>query len=161
VALPFLVESLHANVGTLGLLNSMASVGLLLGVFWLGRFPQWRRRGILAYGATMMSGAALLVFGLPVGLPALAAAALFGGLFISIFSLIWVNTLQEFVPRELLGRVSSIDALGSFVLLPIGFGLAGWATDRLGAPLVFIIGGSATIALAALALVHPQIRNLD
>lgn len=162
VALPFLVEeTLHADVGALGLLNSMTSVGFVLGAVWLGRFAQWRRRGILAYGATLVSGAVLLVFGLPVGLPALAAAALFAGLFTSIFSLIWTNTLQELVPRELLGRVSSIDALGSFVLLPIGFGLTGWATDRLGAPMVFIVGGSATIALAALALTHPAIRHLD
>ncbi len=60
----------------------------------------------------------------------------------------------------MLGRVSSIDALGSFVLLPIGYGIAGWATDIIGAPQVFLIGGLATIILALLGLTqrcHPRV----
>jgi hypothetical protein len=65
------------------------------------------------------------------------------------------------VPGELLGRVYSIDALGSFVLLPIRFSLSGWATELLGAPTVFLIGGLGTIALASLGLLHPAIRGLD
>jgi DHA3 family tetracycline resistance protein-like MFS transporter len=65
------------------------------------------------------------------------------------------------VPGELLGRVYSIDALGSFVLLPVGFGLAGWATDLAGAPTVFLIGGLGTIILASLGLFQPAIHKLD
>ena len=79
----------------------------------------------------------------------------------SIFSLIWTNTLQEMVPHELLGRVYSIDALGSWVLLPVGFAIAGWATDLVGAPTVFLVGGFGTIALTLIGLSHPAIRNLD
>ncbi|HLE91998.1 MAG TPA: hypothetical protein VI753_12675 [Anaerolineales bacterium] len=52
-------------------------------------------------------------------------------------------------------------ALGSFVLLPIGFSLSGWATDLFGAPTVFLIGGLGTMALASLGLFHPAIRALD
>jgi DHA3 family tetracycline resistance protein-like MFS transporter len=80
---------------------------------------------------------------------------------LNVFNLIWINTLQELVPHELLGRVSSIDFLGSFVLLPVGYGLAGWAIDLLGAPEVFIIGGTLTVLLSLLGLMHPAIRNLD
>jgi hypothetical protein len=46
-------------------------------------------------------------------------------------------------------------------LLPIGFAVAGWATDLAGAPLVFTIGGMLTILLALLGLLHPAIRGLD
>ena len=64
--------------------------------------------------------------------------------------------------REQLGRVSSIDALGSFALLPIGYGLAGWATDRLGEAPVFLIGGGATALLLVLVLaLQPAVRQLD
>ena len=52
-------------------------------------------------------------------------------------------------------------ALGSFVLLPIGFSLSGWATDLFGAPTVFLIGGPGAMALASLGLFHPAIRSLD
>jgi DHA3 family tetracycline resistance protein-like MFS transporter len=65
------------------------------------------------------------------------------------------------VPGNMLGRVYSIDALGSFVLLPIGFALAGWGTDLLGAPTVFLIGALGVMILVLLGLSHPAIRNLD
>jgi hypothetical protein len=65
------------------------------------------------------------------------------------------------VPPERLGRVSSIDALGSFVLMPVGFALAGRLTDALGPAQVFLLGGGATVGLALLTLLHPAIRRLD
>ncbi len=103
----------------------------------------------------------VLAYGLPISIIGVSIAALVLGGSIAFFSLIWTNTLQELVPREMLGRVSSIDMLGSFVLLPIGFGITGWATDQLGAATVFVIGGAFSALLAALALLHPAIRGLD
>ena len=93
--------------------------------------------------------------------PVLVASMFISGIASSVFALIWTHTLQEMVPGKMLGRVYSIDALGSFVLLPIGFALAGWGTDLLGAPRVFLIGGIGTILLVLLGLSHPAIRNLD
>jgi len=45
--------------------------------------------------------------------------------------------------------------------LPVGFAIAGWATDLFGAPTVFLVGGLGTIALTLIGLSHPAIRNLD
>jgi hypothetical protein len=56
---------------------------------------------------------------------------------------------------------SSINLLGSTGLLPIGFGLTGWATDHFGPAVVFVIGGVLTAGLAALGLIHPAIRALE
>ena len=162
VALPFLVrESLRADVGTLGLLLSFESAGLMLGSVWLGRKTQLRRRGLIAYGASLLGGLAILAIGLPIGVPGVAIALLCHGFTMALFSLIWTATLQEMVPRDLMGRVVSVDMLGSFVLLPVGFGVAGWATDLVGAPAVFLLGGTLTSALIGLGLLHPAIRNLD
>jgi hypothetical protein len=69
--------------------------------------------------------------------------------------------LQELVPNEKLGRVVSIDNMGSFALLPIGFALAGWATEQFGAPAVFLVGGSFAALISAAGLFVPAIRNLD
>ncbi len=162
VALPFLVQrTLGASVGTLGLLYSAGSVGAVLGSVWLGARQRLRRRGLLAYGTTVLSGLATLAMGLVPSVPVAAAASFVIGACISVFSLVWTNTLQELVPRDKLGRVWSIDSLGSFVLLPVGFGLTGWATDRLGPPLVFVLGGLGTVVLALAAWLHPAIRHLD
>jgi MFS family permease len=162
VSLPFLVkEDLHADVGLLGLITSISALGYVVGALWLGYYRRLRRRGPLAYLATLMIGVAVATFGLTTVISLMLAAAFLEGLAMSVFSLIWDNSLQTLVPRKLLGRVAAIDSLGSFVLLPIGYGLAGWATDLIGAPLVFLIGGLATILLALLGLSHPAIRGLD
>jgi DHA3 family tetracycline resistance protein-like MFS transporter len=115
----------------------------------------------MAYLTTLTQGVLLLFFGFKFPIPVLIGGMFVYGFTFSVFGLIWNNTLQEMVPHEMLGRVYSIDALGSFVFMPIGFALAGWATDLVGAPTVFLIGGASTIALALIGLSHPAIRNLD
>ena len=109
----------------------------------------------------MITGAVLLLFGWTLPIPVLVGGMFVAGMCHATFSLIWNHTLQEMVPTEMLGRVYSLDALGSFVLLPVGAGIAGWATDLVGAPMVFLIGGFTTMALVATGLLHPAIRNLD
>lgn len=162
VALPFLVkDALHADVGTLGLLYSMSSLGAIVGALWLGRFARIRRRGLITYGAGVVSALAVVAAGLTSSIPAIAVAMLVEGACVATFGLIWTNTLQELVPREMLGRVSSIDMLGSYVLLPLGFGITGWVTDAVGAPMMFVLGGAIGAGLIALGLLHPAIRGLD
>jgi predicted MFS family arabinose efflux permease len=162
VAMPFLIkQDLGADVELLGLFGSAASLGFVVGMIWLGQYAHLPRRGLLGYLSIIVTGAALLPFAFKLPVPILAASMFIGGLSTSVFSLIWTHTLQEMVPGELLGRVYSIDALGSFVLLPIGFSIAGWATDLVGAPTVFLVGGLGTITLAALGIFHPAIRNLN
>ena len=101
------------------------------------------------------------MFGLPVTIYTVAPAAFLIGVAFGIPNLIFINTLQELIPGKVLGRVTSIVTLGSFALVPVGSGLVGWATDHVGAPTIFILSGILTALLAALALLHPVIRNLD
>lgn len=162
VSMPFLIKNdLGADVELLGLFGSVFSIGYVVGALVLGQFKRLRRRGPVGYLATMANGFVLLFFAWKFPIPVLVAGMFVYGLSFSIFGLIWNNTLQEMVPHQLLGRVYSIDALGSWVLLPVGFALAGWATDLLGAPAVFLVGGLGTIAMTLIGLAHPAVRNLD
>lgn len=162
VALPFLVKNnLGNDVQILGWLYSAGSIGSVLAAVWLGHKTSLRRRGILAYSGLVIWGLTTAALGLPMPIALLLTASFAVGASINVFNLIWVNTLQEMVPHEMLGRVSSIDYLGSFVLLPIGYGIAGWATDSVGAPMVLLVGGILTALLALAGLSHPSIRQLD
>jgi len=162
IALPFLIhDHLGLNVEALGLVASVFSIGSIAGAVVLGRARKLRRRGLLMYGATALGGLTVVLYGLAPNLGVLLGVALIYGVTWSSVSLVWANTLQEMVPQEQLGRVSSIDALGSFVLMPVGFALAGVLTDRIGPALVFVIGGIATMALALLGYLHPGVRKLD
>ena len=162
VAMPFLVQDvLHADVKVLGLLYAMFALGYVLGGVWLGRKPVIRRRGPLLYGSQVVAGVMLLLFGLPVGLPVLIVAALINGAALEMSALAWTSMLQELVPREKLGRVAGVDMVGSFALLPVGFALAGLATEAWGAAVVFVIGGGSIALLSLLVMRHPAIRGLD
>ena len=99
--------------------------------------------------------------GLPLPLVILMTAALINGAGLEVFGLIWTNTLQELVPHDKLGRVSSIDSLGSFALLPVGFAVAGWAVEQWSAAAVLGAGGLLTALLCAATLAVPAIRKLD
>ena len=94
------------------------------------------RRGVVAFVGNMISGLALPVFGLPFPHayePFVATvASVFVGFGIGVLQTIWVTLLNELVPNEKQGRISSIDLLGSYCLLPIGYALAGVLTDRIG-----------------------------
>ena len=103
----------------------------------------------------------IVVFGLPVTIYAVAPAAFLIGAAFIVPNLIFMTTLQELIPGKVLGRVMSIVTVGSVALVPVGSGLVGWATVQIGAPTIFILSGILTALLAALALMHPVIRNLD
>lgn len=162
VVLPlFIKNNLHLDVAAFGFAQSIFSITSVLTAMWLGRFTRLRWRGRTAYLATALTGLAGLMVGLSSHILGVWVASALRGVGIMIFSLIWTNTLQELVPRDKLGRVASIDALGSFLFIPLGYIFAGWAADQIGAPRVFLYGGVATVILCLLALIHPAIRNLD
>jgi predicted MFS family arabinose efflux permease len=163
VALPFFVKDhLGAEADMLGIFHAFFATGYVLGGIWLGRKPRIRRRGLHVYFGLVAAGLFLFAFGLQVPIAVLLAAALFNGVALEISGLAWTNSLQELVPPDHLGRVSSIDLVGSMALLPIGYGLAGLATELYGSPFVFATGGLITAIVAALLLLrYPVIRGLD
>jgi len=162
VALPFLIhDHLGLEVGGLGAVSSSIAIGSVVSAVFLGRYHRLRRRGLLLYGCEIVMGLMLILFGRLPSLTGLMAAAFVYGICISIGSLAWTNSLQEMIPHERLGRVSSIDALGSFIFLPLGFAFAGILTERIGPANVFVLGGSLVVLLAAGMLLVPSIRRLD
>jgi MFS family permease len=99
-----------------------------------------------------------LALKLPV--PVLAAIAFACGIGLSVHLALWFTVFQQQVPQEARSRVSSYDALGSFVLMPLGSALAG--------PVAALIGISATLfavsaimtACQIVVIGHPSIRAI-
>lgn len=105
-----------------------------------GALPTLQRRGLVSYGGAIVAGLGLALLGanLPLAVVLLAAAA--NGAALEVFGLIWTNILQTEVPSDKLGRVASFDMLGSFMLLPLGYGLTGWATEKIDPPFSSLAG---------------------
>jgi hypothetical protein len=104
-------------------------------------------------------GTALL--GLSVGVVGAALAACCIGAGETILGLAWVHALQEYVPSTQLGRVYSIDALGSYALIPVGYAIAGGMADVVGPATVFLVGGIVSALLLGVTAMHLSIRGLD
>jgi len=63
---------------------------------------------------------------------AIAAAAFVSSLGLAIHLTLWATVFQQHVPEHARSRVSSYDALGSFVLIPVGVALAGPVAATIG-----------------------------
>ncbi|MEM7129544.1 MAG: MFS transporter [Chloroflexota bacterium] len=162
VSLPFLVdEVLGGKVQLLGLLYALFAGGYVLGGIAMGQMKRIPHRGRLMYGGLAIAGLMILLFGLPIGLVGLALAALVNGAMLEVGGLAWTHSLQELVPRDKLGRIASIDNLGSLAFVPIGYGIAGWATELFGPQQVFLVGGGLTVLFALMAWSHPAVRQLN
>jgi MFS family permease len=81
------------------------------------------------YGADVLASLALLSLALPFPWGYRAPVALIAGAIYGLggetFQTIWVTLLHELTPNKILGRVASIDLLGSFCLQPLGFSRSG------------------------------------
>jgi MFS family permease len=162
IALPILAgERDREGSYLLAVLYSMMSLGAILSGVILGRWKRFRHRGFLIYSALICAGASLASLGLRMSLTALMIGALLLGVSGTVCNLAWYNALYELVPAEKLGRVSSVDFFGSTICIPIGYALTSLAVDKVSVEFPFLVGGSITVALAALGLTHSQVRKYD
>jgi MFS family permease len=166
VALPKMVFAVYSSgPWLLAAITTAAGIGAIIGALFVGQM-NLRRRGIIALLGYELSGLALMAFGLP--LPARAVVpfvilpiAFVVGFGMNVMQTIWVTLLYELVPGEKLGRVSSVDLLGSLGLLPVSYVLAGWLGDRLGPAAVFLFGGAVMVVLNLLPLFLRDIREMQ
>ena len=92
-------------------------------------------------GVALFAGYGLMTSLWQAFLIGLGTAALF-----EVGQIIWITMLQTLVPRELLGRVSSLDWLVSIGLVPVSFALTGPVAALLGPGPTMIVGRAARLA---------------
>lgn len=134
-----------------GFVLAAQTVGTLLG----GALAvYWQPRRALFFGVALCAIELLPILALAhlprVGV--LVIAMFLCGLGIEQFNVAWDVSLQEHIPHAALARVSSYDALGSFVAIPIGQLSAG--------PLATVLGVPATLDAAAVALAVATVAGL-
>ncbi len=146
LALPLLVSNVyHQGPWLLGLMGSGTAIGAFIALWLVGQVKHIKRRGLVAYLSMILSCLGIIMLGVPfphsgVALLAVLAMAMmgFGSAF---FNTIWFVIIQERVPREKLGRVSSVDTLGSVGLMPLAQGVGGLLIDSLGPASMCVLSG--------------------
>jgi MFS family permease len=118
---------------------------------------RWRPRHPMRSGMLLCLPWPLATCGFAVGLPAPLLLPLFvvAGLGLALFGIWWETALAERVPPHMLSRVSAYDWMGSLLLLPVGYVLAGPLGEAFGAHEVLLAGSAfALVAMAAGLLVR-------
>ena len=160
VLLPFLVKNrLSLGPDSLGGIFAAGGVGAILMAITIGQLGQPRRR-VTAMFASWSIGVLLIAgYGLMTALwQALVLSAIGAALF-EVGQMIWTTLLQQLVPRELLGRVSSLDWLVSVGLVPISFALTGPVAGAIGAEWTMVAAGTLGAVLMSALLFAPGVRD--
>ncbi len=156
---PLVAHSRLEGARSWGFIAAASMAGAVAGGLVMTRF---RPRHLLVAAMASVPGFSLLLFALavPLAVPVDAAAAAVGGACVEVFSVSWAIALQQEIPAEMLSRVSSYDALGSFALAPAGTAVAGPLAGAFGTAGVLAAGGALVVILPVLVLFVPEVRQL-
>ncbi len=158
----FARDILHAGPSELGVLRSATGVGAALVALWLAINPLRRRVGAWMFGATIVFGAATIVFGLSQYLWLTAAAlAVAGGVdMISVY--VRQSLIQLATPDAMRGRVSAVSFVFISASNELGDFEAGLVARIIGPVAAVTVGGVAAIA-ASIGWIRlfPQLAKAD
>jgi DHA3 family tetracycline resistance protein-like MFS transporter len=162
VLVPFLVKnSPGGTAGELGLVFAAGGVGALGAALVVGHRGMPRRHITVMYLCWAIATFSVAAYGLATAGWQLMAVSLAFHALETAGTIVWLTAKQRFVPTSLLGRVSSLDWVISISLLPLSFGLAGWAASIFGARTTLVaaglLGGSVTLAFLFL----PGMRSTE
>jgi MFS family permease len=165
-SMPKLVHDVYGQgAWLLGLISTTGAVGSILALVLIGQATRLKKRGLLAYLSITVSSAGLLIFGLPfprAAAPIIAPlASVLVDFGIAFFNTIYFTILQEMIPSDKLGRVISLDTLGSFAMIPVGEALGGLMTDHIGPAAVFVIFGTINVVNSLIPLLVREVREME
>ena len=116
-----------------------------------GRLP---RRYLTAMMTMWGAGSLPLAFvGWTSSFPLMALATFVVGVTDGAASVIWGTLLQRRVPREMLGRVSSLDFFVSLAFMPVSVAVAGPLSKVVSMQTIFAAAGVGPVLLAAVATI--------
>jgi len=157
---PVVAKELLGGAAVWGAVLASESAGLILGGLAMLRFRPRR----------LLLTATLGVFAMPARpvrarRPARCRARLrsrvAAGLGIEVFGVLWETTMQQEIPAEKLSRVSAFDALGSFVLMPLGFVAIPPIAAALGDRATFLGVGALIVVTTLAVLLVEDVRTLE
>jgi len=97
----------------------------------------------------------------PQSLLVIAFGAFLFGITLDLWGTLWNTALQRKVPRDVLSRVSSFDAMGSMMFRPIGLAIAGPLSSLFGITnFIYILAALSVVAVAA-PLFSSEVRNMS
>jgi MFS family permease len=160
VLLPFVVKNeLHRSAAALGAVYSATAVGALLSALVYGQRGLPRRHVLVMYVGWSVSGFVVAGYGIATGVGQMVVLGFAAGAGIALGQAIWGTLMHRLVPRELLGRVTSVDWLFSLSFMPLAMIAVGFAGDAVGASATLVVAGLLSGVVTLLSVAIPGIRD--
>jgi len=157
---PVVAEDALGGAAAWGAILAAGAVGLVLGGLITLRLKP-RRPLLVGQIALLFWTLPLAALALELPTVAIAAFALLAGIGLELFGVYWDTTLQQHVPQEALSRVSSYDALGSFVAIPIGLSIVGPVSAAIGVSATLWVAFGICIVAIGGAFLSRDVRTLE
>ena len=153
---PLVAKQHYSGASTWALVISSFGVGTIAGGLVALRFHPTRPLLASCVAAVPL---ALQPFAVALKPPVevLVVVFLFAGVGLAIHLALWFTTFQRNVPEAALSRVSSYDALGSFVLMPLGSIVAGPVASAIGITETLIATTVIELVCFAIIIAQPSV----
>ncbi|MBK6873646.1 MAG: MFS transporter [Kineosporiaceae bacterium] len=159
---PLVVRRDHGEA-TWGWAMAALMAGFILGGLVCLRY---RPRRLLLTGTLFLAGTAAfpLALALPadgaVGVAVIIVGAFGHGFGLEVFSVQWDTAIQTRVPPDKLARVMSLDAVGSFVMRPIGLAVTGPISALVGVRSWLLVVAAVMFVVDVAPVAAPSVRDL-
>jgi len=157
---PYLIKfELHASAAALGVVIAAGGVGTLAAGLVMGRVSRPRHMVVAMVLGWSLGIGFLAIVGISQTVSEAAIAVFFWNLLLWSGEILWLTLLGLTVPNQLRGRVSSIDFLGSYWMIPLSMALTGPAAALFGPRTVLVGAGLGGAAAVLLTLAVPGVRK--
>jgi MFS family permease len=159
VLAPLVMKEHYGGASTYGFVLGSFGAGLVFGGLIVLRWHP-ERPLLVSCLCAVPFGLGLWMIAFLVPLPVLLAAQFVSGTGLAIHLALWFTVFQQQVPEAARSRVSSYDALGSFVLIPLGTAAAGPIAAAVGVKEALIGSGVITVAANLIVVAQPVVWTI-
>jgi MFS family permease len=157
---PYMVKfELHASAAALGLVFTAGGLGTVAAGLLMGRLSRPRHTVVVMVLGWALGIASLAGVGLAHTVWQAALAVFVWNLLLWSGEILWLTLLGLTVPNHIRGRVSSIDFLGSYWMIPLSMALTGPLAALVGPRNVLIGAGLGGAIAVLLTLAVPGVRR--
>jgi MFS family permease len=157
---PLVAERELSGARDWGLTLTGGAAGGLLGGLLAMRYKPARPL-LVGNLVLLLEPAALLALIPPLPTLGLALGAALAFASVAFFNAMWETVLQEHIPRRALSRVSSLDAMVSFVFMPVGYTIAGPLAEAVGVDAALAAAAALSAGAVLFPLCFASVRRLD
>ena len=153
---PVVAKEELGGAGAWAVILTSAGAGAVVGGIVTLRYrPRATARRVDRRAAVRDAEIVALALGAPVWV--IASVSFVGGIGLAIHIALWFTVFQQEVPEHARSRVSSYDALGSLVMMPVGFAVAGPTAAAIGTAAtlwgIFVLELASLLAILAIPAV--------